>query len=539
MDPRESLACRYRTGAFLACLLTFALPCLSRPPASDEPDAFAQGLLALKQNQFDLALQQLTVAEQQHPLDPRVRNFRGIALAHLGRGTEAEAEYNESIRLDPRQPEAYRNLGYLAWTMHRLPEAHKALHAALNLAPEDHFTHYYLGRVELDEQQYASAVYDLEDASELWPEDPEFLLTLAGAEMTLHDGGRVGTALAKAGRLRLNDVQTVRYGSLLVASEPGRGLEVFQRLTTERGAPWAEFDLAVALLIAHRPADAIPYAERLAHTESSLQASAWTLLGIAEARAENPDRAIAAFREAARLAPGNEDRWLDLTRELMTGGQYDDALAALRQGLASNRDSYALRLRLGAVCLRSGRYAEAEGVFRDLIAHGEPLATTYVGLAQVLLRTGRAAEAVDQLRQGRQHLGDSMVLAYFQGIAFDRAGKPEDSEQAFREAVRLSPGSTEAHLALGKSELRLRQVDPAIADLKQVLLIDPPNRQAKRLLAQAFAMQHNPVEAARYANEARPEPIPDQILKEDDFALPSWQYPATPVPRDRYSSAGH
>jgi len=499
---------------------------------SDEPDAFAQGLLALKQKRFDLALKELTAAEEQHPSDPRIRNFRGIALARLGKSAEAEAEYDESIRLEPQQPEAYRNLGYLAWTLHRLPEAEKALHTAVTLAPEDHFTHYYLGRVELDEQQYAPAIHDLESASELWPEDPEFLLTLAAAESTMHGDGRAGTALAKVGSLRLNDAQTVRYGSLLLASEPDRGVEVFRRLTTDHreGAEWAEFDLAVALLVAHRPAEAIPHAERLAHAESALQASAWTLLGIAEARAENPDRAVAAFREAARLAPSDEDRWLDLTRELMARGQYDDALEAVRQGLASNHDSYALRLRLGAVCLHSGRYSEAEGVFRDLTTHGEPLATTYVGLAQVLLRTGRAAEAVDELRRGRQLLGNSMILAYFQGIALDRAGKPEDSEQAFREAVRLAPGSAEAHLALGKSELRLRQVDPAIADLKQVLLLDPSNRQAKRLLAQAFAMQHHPAEAARYANEARPEPIPDQIGKDDDFVLPSWQYPAAPVP---------
>ncbi len=149
-----------------------------------------------------------------------------------------------------------------------------------------HFTRYYLGRVELDEKQYAASVHDLEYASELWPEDPEFLLTLAAAEVTLHGEGRTGTALAKAGTLRLNDAQTVRYGSLLLANEPDHGIEVFRRLATEHGdgAPWTEFDLAVAFLVVHRPADAIPYAERLTHSESSLQASAWMLLGIAEAR---------------------------------------------------------------------------------------------------------------------------------------------------------------------------------------------------------------------------------------------------------------
>jgi Flp pilus assembly protein TadD len=500
---------------------------LELPTASDQSGAFAQGLLALKQNRFDLALQQLTAAEQQHPSDARVRNFRGIVLVRLGRNAEAEAEYRESIRLNPRQPEAYRNLGFLDWTTHRLPEADKALRTALGLAPADHFTRYYLGRVELEEQQYAPAVDDLEHTSELWPQDPELLLALAAAESAVRRDGREATALAKAGTLQLNDAETVRYGSLLVRSEPERGIEVFRKLATGQDTPWARFDLALAFLVAHRPGDAISIAESIARRESPLQAPAWTLLGIAAARTHDQERALAAFREAARLEPGDEERWLDLTRQLMAESNYDDALRAVQQGLARNPDSYALRLRLGAVYLRSGKYGEAEGVFRDLIAHGEPLEATYVGLAQALLQTGRAAEAADELGQARTRIKNSFLLAYFLGIALDRAGKPEDSEAAFREAVALAPQNAEARLGLGKSELRLRQPGPATADLKQALQLDPSNSQAKRLLAQASMMQHDPVAAARYASETQPEPIPHpEALEQDDFVLPSWQYPS-------------
>jgi Flp pilus assembly protein TadD len=496
--------------------------------------------LALKQNRFDLALQQFTVAEEQHPADPRVRNFRGIALAGLRRSAEAEAEYRESIRLDPHQPEPYRNLGYLAWTTHRLPEAAQALHTALSLAPEDQFARYYLGRVELEEQRYPAAVDDLERTSELWPNDAGFLLALAATELSLHRDPE--SALARAEKLQLSGAETVRYGSLLIANELGRkphpepdrslehGIDVFRKLAARNDAPWAQFDLALALVFAHRPAEALPAAQTVAQRESPSQVSAWTLLGIAEARTGKLDRAITDFREAARLAPGEEERWLDLTRELMAGAQYDNALDAVKQGLASNPGSYALRLRLGAVHLHSGRYREAEEVFRDLIAYGQPLATTYVGLAQVLLRTGRAAEAVDELREARQRLGQSMLLEYFLGIALDRAGQPEKAEEAFREAVSLAPLSAETHLALGKSELRLRQIEAALAELQETLRLDPDNPQAKRLLAQAFTLQHDPVQAARYAREARSEPIPHtEVLQEDDFVLPPWQYPAPPA----------
>src|SRR5712691_914666 len=70
---------------------------------------FQQGLRALKENRFETALGKFTAAVREHPADPRVRNFRGIALAALGPNAEAAAEYREAIRLDPMMEDAYRN----------------------------------------------------------------------------------------------------------------------------------------------------------------------------------------------------------------------------------------------------------------------------------------------------------------------------------------------------------------------------------------------------------------------------------------------
>src|ERR1700722_29914 len=78
-------------------------------------DAFQDGLAALKDNRPADALAYLTTAEQRHPDDPRVHNFRGIALAQLGRAGEAAGEYETAIRLDPKMADAYRNLGFLDW----------------------------------------------------------------------------------------------------------------------------------------------------------------------------------------------------------------------------------------------------------------------------------------------------------------------------------------------------------------------------------------------------------------------------------------
>jgi len=114
------------------------------------------------------------------------------------------------------------------------------------------------------------------------------------------------------------------------------------------------------------------------------------------------NQSVNALRLAATLAPGAEEHWLNLTRELMELSHYSEAISAVQTGLAASPRSYALHLRLGAAHLSAGHYAEAESVFRDLVAAGDPLPTGYIGLAQVLLRTGRAEESASELAKAGQ-----------------------------------------------------------------------------------------------------------------------------------------
>jgi len=539
---------KLRFLGFVSCLWATALflPPIShcksanhqqRTPPQDsigQGESFRRGLSALKENRLEAALAELTAAEREDAKDPRIHNFRGIVLARLGQSTEAAAEYQEAIRLDPLIEDAYRNLGYLEWTEHHLERARETLLHAVRLTPKDSFAHYYLGRVQLEGQFYAAAFLELELSDVPWPAEPGFLIEAAAGYLALGRQEEARKTLHQLASLPLLDAQTVRAASLLLAvHENDTAIGLMRKLSGRQGAelaPWAQFDRSLAELLAGRYQEA---ANQVQHFISALHSTSesgqivpwWSLAGIAYARLGQGDRAVDAFNRAAALAPDREEHWLNLTRELMELSRYREAISAVQEGLAASPESYALHLRLGAADLSAGRYEEAETIFRNLVEAGDPLPTSYIGLAQVLLRMGRAEEAASELSAAQRKLGAIFLISYFRGLSLDRAGKRDEAVPAFQEAIRLNPNSPEAHLELGKTELAVGRVNDAIVELQHARHLSPGNLQVQRLLSQAYRRAGDAKRAAQFADTSTEAPPAAEGDLLGDFVLPEWQMP--------------
>lgn len=508
------------------------------PPPQSEPEKaeFQKGLLALKNNRLDDALQAFTVAEAETPGDARVHNFRGIVLAQLGRNDEALPEFRQSIHLDSQYEDAFRNAGFLEWNARSLETAQADLQQALQLKPEDKYARYYLGRVRLEKGETAEALRNLEQSESVWPNDPDFLIDVAYAYAQAGRMKDAGDVLQQLPKISLSDTQTVRLAAVYVMTcKSDMAIQSLDEINRKGDSPekdWLKFDLALAELQARSYAAAEEaaqqYLSRLPQNAAAeTKADADTLIGIAEARAGKGSDAAVTLGAAAHLAPQQEELWLNLTLELMQLSRYDEAISAVEQGLAALPKSYALHLRLGAIYLAAGRYPEAEKSFRVLTDDGDPLPTSYVGLAQVMLRTGRAAEAASMLSDAEKKIGPVFLLVYFQGLALDRAGKPAEAAISYGRAVRMDPTSGDARLGLGKTDLAAGDVNDAIRELNEVLRIDPSNAQAQRLLSQAYRKAGDLQSATRYAAAPEPEQSsssdPDRIL--GDFILPDWKIP--------------
>jgi tetratricopeptide (TPR) repeat protein len=499
-----------------------------------EEDNLQKALTALQNNHLNEALDILTAAEREHPSDARIRNFRGIVLAQLGRDTDAEREYREAVRIDPRLGDAHKNLGYLEWTQHNLEDAQVQLMQALDLAPDDSFAHYYLGRVQLDGKLYQSAFEELDRSGVSWPADVGFLIEAANGYCALNRQEEARKVIDRLAAMSLNDSQVADVAWLLLsANENDAAINLLHKLTKRQNSicpRWAQFDLALTYLLNGSYENAAEQANifvKAPHPagEGSAFASAWSLAGIANAHLNQQEAAVHAFRQAAKLDPTREEHWLNLTRELMELNHYADAISAAQEGLDANPKSYALHLRLGAAYLSVDRYSDAEKAFRQLVEAGDPLPLSYVGLAQVLLRTGRAEDAVSELTAAKQKLGANFLISYFQGLALDRAARPAEALSAFQDAIRLSPNSSEVHLGLGKTELALGRISDATAELQETLRLSPGNLQAQRLLSQAYRRSGDAQTASRYAEQVTEAPPATEKDLLGDFLPPAWETP--------------
>jgi tetratricopeptide (TPR) repeat protein len=459
----------------------------------------------------------------------------------MGRTSEAADEYREATRLDPDLEDAYKNLGFLEWTEHHLESARALLQRALELAPDDSFAHYYLGRVQLDAGLYESAFQELDRSGIAWPEDPPFLIEAANGYLRLHRQEKAREVLARLTTISLNDNEVAVVARLLVsAGDHASAIDLLRKLSDRQnpsGPRWAQFDLALSYLAAGNfekaaaESQKLTRAPQLAGAPRGDVASAWSVIGIAKSRLGQSGAAVDAFHQATKLDSAREEHWLNLTRELMELNRNAEAISAAQEGLNSNPESYALHLRLGAAYLSSNHYSEAESIFRKLVAAGDPLPTSYVGLAQVLLRTGRAEEAVVELAAAGKKLGPNFLISYFQGLALDRAARPADAIGAFEAAIRINPDSSEAHLGLGKTELLVGRNHEAIAEFQKCLQLSPGNVQARRLLIQAYRRAGDAQAASRYSQEApETEPASQNDLL-GDFILPEWQNPQTSGPQ--------
>lgn len=145
--------------------------------------------------------------------------------------------------------------------------------------------------------------------------------------------------------------------------------------------------------------------------------------------------AVASWRQALELAPGQAALHYNLANALREIGLGDEAEAHYRQAAAARPEHSLTHLNLGNVLQELSRIDEAAASYRQAIATDPRSAAAHFNLHAVLLHQGdlrgalasaAAALALDPLNP---------MLAFFVGVLHDHAGEPDAAQPCLARAL--------------------------------------------------------------------------------------------------------
>jgi len=225
-------------------------------------------------------------------------NNYGIALAALGRTTEAMAHFRRAIELSPQYPDPHGNLGNIYDSMGRLDDAIKEYEAVLKLNPGDARAYYNLGNVLAKKGK-------AKEAMEQYDKSLEKSRNNAGAHINR------GKMFAAQGKIE----QAIREYQAAIKANP---------LIAE-----AHYNLGLAYKRQNRLDEALKEYHEAIRLEPKWPAPHNNLANVLLLQ-KKYDEAISEYKEAIRLNPAHAEAHNNLAAAYMYVGRYADAWKEIR-----------------------------------------------------------------------------------------------------------------------------------------------------------------------------------------------------------------
>ena len=152
---------------------------------------------------------------------------------------------------------------------------------------------------------------------------------------------------------------------------------------------------------------------------------------------------------------------------------------------------------LGNVYLQQKDYANAESVLKMAEANDAGNLGVQYNLGLLYASTNRFEQARVIFERLTREDSDDESSWLLLGGALDGLGREPEAVNAYKRAVGLNPKNAEAHRQLGLAQLKLHEMDAAIASLKTSVELDPKKAEAWRNLGLAYVEAQRPEDAAQ------------------------------------------
>lgn len=427
---------------------------------------------------------------------------RGLGNAYYWQDQldQALAEYKQAAALAPNDPAAPLLTGLILAQQGDLEGAIAAQETAARLSQCDPAPHLLLGGLYFQQDDYAEAAAAYESALALDSTNADAWYVLAGLRFELGDLAATAHAAQEA-VIRAPDLVEAQY--LLGHARLGLGdakgalpaAQALVRLTPqEADAHGLLGDVYFAQQQWEDAAEA--YEAALALKED---ASTRVSAGMARLQIGEVDPAIAHYRAALALEPGNGWAWQSLGGAYQQRGQLAEAASAFEKALALQDSALArgqlaaiylqqgevkkataeyeraasldpaeprYQVRLGGLYASGGELARAETAFRAALAIDSKNAEAYAGLAEVAYRQCSVNTAVQSMATAA-----GLTPTYRTRLAtlYESQGRTADAEAIYTELALAPTADWLAHLTVADYFARNGRWDEALRAYQQLL----------------------------------------------------------------------
>ena len=300
------------------------------------------------------------------PKQPEAHFNSGFLAAKRLDFRAAAAEYEKTLSLDPKYPGARLNLGISVYKLGDFQRAYSLCRTAVAEEPGSAEAHQYLGLALSKHSEWEAAVQELRTAVRLGPENQEVHYALAQA---LRKAGRSDEGAAEFKLVQQmqeawhKNVQAgfreYQVKKMIEAGEVDRAIDNYRQLLQLRKDARTATNLASALLWKGDADGAIQVLQEALRIDPSY---AWAhyYLGVSLARKREYEKAREALKEALKLRPDFPEAEFYLGVTHASEGQFQEAAAYLRSAVRSRPDAAPARYYLGLVLEGLGRQKEGK-----------------------------------------------------------------------------------------------------------------------------------------------------------------------------------
>jgi tetratricopeptide (TPR) repeat protein len=433
------------------CLCTIAV-------AQSGEDRVPQIAAALREEQYQAALQMLQSALRQYPLNAELWTMEGVAYNGLGSEKDALGAFRHALKLSPDKVPALQGAAKIEYDKGNVAGI-PILEHLLRLRPNDLTSHGMLAVLEYQQGNCGAAVPHFEKAAPLFE----------SRVPALH---AFGTCLVKL--KQLDAAADVFKKSLALNSDDPRERQV----------------LASVQLMSSQSEQAIETLTPL--LTATPDAATLELASAAYENAHVTESAVEMLRQAILLEPQNVGLYVDFAALSATHQSFQVGINAVNEGIALQPKAAQLYFARGVLYVQLAEYEKAQADFDKAyeLDPSQSLSAAAQGLAAV--QQNDLTNALAGVEEKLMRKPDDPLLLYLRADILAEQG-PDPGSAKFKEAMRsaqqavkLRPTLEPARSVLAKLYLQNGQYPEAAEQCRKALEIDPKDQTALYHLIQAL-----------------------------------------------------